>query len=161
MKALLLSTLLILPAGVASALPAQTARTHYVSMRLVTLHPSNRSPRLKAGFNGEMLVLEDSVQFDLSQVARVAPVQEVVPADGWQVRIFPTPLGAQTFAGLTFRNQRRRLGIVIAGRLVAAPVIQEVIQESDKGGVPVDFKLTRARADSLAREIRRRIPRGR
>lgn len=155
----LLFLILLLGAAPAAALPPQTAKTRFLSLRLVPKYPSNRAPRLKAEFNGESLVLEDSVQFDLSQVARVARVQEPSPVDGWQVRIFPTPLGSQTFAGLTFRNQRRRLGIVIGGRLVAAPEIRETIQGSDSGGIPVSFKLTRERADSLVREIRRRIPR--
>ncbi len=71
-------------------------------------------------------------------------------ANGWGVVVEMTPAGKDKFAALTRRAVQKQVAILLDGRVVSAPTIQEPITG---GAVEIHGKFTRAKAVSLAASL--------
>ncbi len=107
--------------------------------------PGSRIWRLALpGGGAEEIALDSAALLDETAVANADAVRG--PGGGGEIRLVLTPDGTRKLAEATSRNVGRRFGIVVAGRLRAAPVVVAGITN----GVLVIAGLQPAEADSLA-----------
>jgi uncharacterized protein (TIGR03067 family) len=110
--------------------------------------PGSRMWRLALpGGAVEEISLDSAALLDDTAIAS-ADAQRA-PDGGGEIRLVLTSEGARRFAEVTSRNVGRRLGIVVAGRLRAAPVVVAGITN----GVLVVGGLKPAEAEALARTL--------
>lgn len=107
--------------------------------------PGARLLRLPlAGGGVEEIAFEGNCRLTGDAVASADPV--VAPDGRGEVRLVLTSDGARAFAEVTSRSVGKRLGIVVDGRLVAAPVVRAPLRD----GVIVVAGLSLAEARALA-----------
>jgi SecD-like export protein len=100
------------------------------------------------GGQAETILLDSAILLDESAVASAAA--ESGPDGSPQLRLVLTPEGAGTLARITARQAGRRLGIVLAGRLRAAPFVRGAVSD---GVLLVAGNLTRVEAEQLAARL--------
>lgn len=87
--------------------------------------PGRTEARLPDAPTAPPLYMEDATLLDEKALEYVRPQLGV--NGRWDIIIGLTPAGAKEFFKITTANEGRRLGIVLAGQLVSAPVIREPI----------------------------------
>ena len=121
----------------------------FVQFRLVDDVGETDSQAMTIENTGEELLLRRKVLLNSNDVA-LAEVKRLEGKNSYHVYLVFTRTGKWKFSEITGNNIGKRLGIIVDGKLLMAPRINEQI---DTGRIPLYFEVTASEAERLSNQI--------
>ncbi len=133
-----------------SAARAPFARAGFIQLRLAEAVPGDRSRTLALRGSDERVTLAKQMVLDQSQVDSAAVAADAQQEGAWRVELCLTPWASKALARVTRENVGRRLGVIVGGELMVAPVVREPVALAR---LQIAAGLPRAEADSIAARV--------